>query len=431
MYFSVKEIRLLTIYNILTYFVGFIIKFLAYINKKISKGVDGRKKTFTLLQSHIKPEDKTIWFHCASLGEYEQGLPVFEDIKKLYPNHKIILTFFSPSGYEIRKTSPIADVVTYLPLDTKYNAKRFLKIVKPELVIFVKYEIWPNYLNTLKKKGIRTLLISALFRSNQVFFKSYGKWIQKTMTAFEHIFVQNENSKQLLNRFGFNNVTISGDTRFDRVSNQLNIDNTLDFIEDFKGDNICIVAGSTWPEGEKVLSNYINSTTYSTLKYIIAPHNIKPKQIESLKKTISKKVVLFSEKDNNKLIDFDVLIIDTIGLLSKIYSYAEIAYVGGAIGKTGLHNTLEPATFGLPIIIGNNFKKFPEAIEMQKNGGLFSINSDSDFNSILNKLVENKSFRDKSGASNKNYINKFFNSLVSTYHILTYLYHLQIYYSAI
>ena len=406
MYFSVKEIRLLTIYNILSYFVGFILKILAYFNKKIRKGVNGRKRTFTFLQSHIKPEDKTIWFHCASLGEYEQGLPVFEDIKKLYPNHKIILTFFSPSGYEIRKSSPIADVVTYLPLDTKYNAKRFLKIVKQDLVIFVKYEIWPNYLNIIKKQGIRTLLISALFRSNQVFFKSYGKWIQKTMTAFEHIFVQNENSKQLLNSFGFNNVTLSGDTRFDRVSNQLNIDNTLDFIEDFKGDNICIVAGSTWPEGEKVLSNYINSTTYSTLKYIIAPHNIKPKQIESLKKTISKKVVLFSEKDNNKLIDFDVLIIDTIGLLSKIYSYAEIAYVGGAIGKTGLHNTLEPATFGVPIIIGNNFKKFPEAIEMQKNGGLFSINSDSDFNSILNKLVENKSFRNESGASNKNYINK-------------------------
>ena len=406
MYFSVKEIRLLTIYNILTYFVGFILKFLAYFNKKIRKGVNGRKRTFTFLQSHIKPEDKTIWFHCASLGEYEQGLPVFEEIKKLYPIHKIILTFFSPSGYEIRKSSPIADVVTYLPLDTKYNAKRFLKIVKPELVIFVKYEIWPNYLNIIKKQGIRTLLISALFRSNQVFFKSYGKWIQKTMTAFEHIFVQNENSKQLLNSFGFNNVTLSGDTRFDRVSNQLNIDNTLDFIEDFKGDNICIVAGSTWPEGEKVLSNYINSTTYSTLKYIIAPHNIKPKQIESLKKTISKKVVLFSEKENYNLIDFDVLIIDTIGLLSKIYSYAEIAYVGGAIGKTGLHNTLEPATFGVPIIIGNNFKKFPEAIEMQKNGGLFSINSDSDFNSILNKLVENKSFRNESGASNKNYINK-------------------------
>jgi len=406
MYFSVKEIRLLMIYNILTYFVGFILNILAYFNKKIRKGVNGRKRTFTILQSDIKPDDKTIWFHCASLGEYEQGLPVFEEIKKLYPNHKIILTFFSPSGYEIRKTSPIADVVTYLPLDTKYNAKRFLKIVKPELVIFVKYEIWPNYLNTLKKKGIITLLISALFRSNQVFFKSYGKWMRKTMTAFEHIFVQNENSKQLLNRFGFNNVTLSGDTRFDRVSNQLNIDNTLDFIAEFKGDNICIVAGSTWPEGEKVLSNYINSTTYSSLKYIIAPHNIKPKQIESLKKTISKKVVLFSEKENCKLIDFDVLIIDTIGLLSKIYSYAEIAYVGGAIGKTGLHNTLEPATFGVPIIIGHNFKKFPEAIEMEKNGGLFSINSDSDFNSILNKLVENKSFRNESGASNKNYINK-------------------------
>ena len=406
MYFSVKEIRLLTIYNILTYFVGFILKILAFFNEKIKKGVNGRQKTFAFLKSLIKPENKTIWFHCASLGEYEQGLPVFEDIKKHYPKHKIILTFFSPSGYEIRKTAPIADIVTYLPLDTKHNAKHFLDLVKPELVVFVKYEIWPNYLSTLKKRGIRTLLISALFRNNQVFFKPYGKWMQNTMHAFEHIFVQNKNSKQLLNRNGFNNVTISGDTRFDRVSNQLKINNTLEFIKEFKGDSICMVAGSTWPEDDAVLSHYINNTTNSNLKYIIAPHNIKTKQIESLKKNISKKVILFSEKENYKLSDFDILIIDTIGLLSKIYSYAEIAYVGGALGKTGLHNTLEPATFGLPIIIGDNFKKFPEAIKMNKNGGLFSISNDSEFKFILDKLVKNKAFRIESGTSNKNYINK-------------------------
>lgn len=406
MYFSTKEIRLLTIYNILTYFVSFILKILAIFNEKMKKGVNGRKKTFTLLKSQINPEDKTIWFHCASLGEYEQGLPVFEEIKNLYPNHKIILTFFSPSGYEIRKTSPIADIVTYLPLDTVLNAKNFLKIVKPELVVFVKYEVWPNYLNALNKQGIRTLLISALFRSNQVFFKWYGKWMLKSLKAFEHIFVQNENSKQLLNRNGFNNVSISGDTRFDRVSNQLKIDNSLDFIEEFKGDTICIVAGSTWPEGEVILSNYINSTANHNLKYIIAPHNIKPKQIESLKQRILKKVVLYSEKDNYKLTDVDVLIIDTIGLLTKIYSYAEIAYVGGALGKTGLHNTLEPATFGLPIIIGNHYKKFPEAIEMRENGGLFSISNALEFKHILDKLVNNKAFRIESGTYNKNYIHK-------------------------
>ena len=397
---------MLAIYNILTYFVAFALKTLALFNTKIKKGVLGRGKTFSILESELNSKDKTIWFHCASLGEYEQGLPVFEEIRKLYNNHKIILTFFSPSGFEIRKNTPIADIVTYLPLDTKKNAKKFTNLLNPELVVFVKYELWPNYLTQLKSKGIRTLLISALFRENQIFFKPYGKWMLKSLNAFEHFFVQNENSKILLKSLGFNNITISGDTRFDRVSNQLNIDNTLDFIESFKGTNTCFVAGSTWPEGERIIVNYINSNKLNELKFIIAPHNIKTKQIENLKNSISKKTVLYSEKENKNLKDFEVLIIDTIGLLSKIYSYADIAYVGGAIGNTGLHNTLEPATFGVPILIGNNFKKFPEVKEMVENGGLFSISNQEQFNNQLNKLVNDVSFRLKSGQSNFNYIKK-------------------------
>lgn len=396
---------LLTLYNILTYCVGFILNILAFFNAKIKKGVEGRKATFSLLKSQLSTNEKTIWFHCASLGEYEQGLPVFEKIKTLYPDHKIILTFFSPSGYEVRKNAPIADVVTYLPLDTKKNAEKFLQITNPELVVFVKYEIWPNYLNTLKKQGIRTVLISALFRENQLFFKPWGKWMRKSMHAFEYIFVQNSNSKAVLNKFGFNNVSISGDTRFDRVSNQLKIDNTLDFIETFKDSKTCIVAGSTWPEGELLLSNFINSNTLE-IKYIIAPHNIKAKQIEKLKSSITKKVVLFSEKEKINLKEYDVFIIDTIGLLSKIYSYSDIAYVGGALGNTGLHNTLEPATFGVPIIIGDKFEKFPEAYEMLENGGLFSISNQEAFNTTLNSLIKDQNHRLESGTANTNYINK-------------------------
>ncbi|MBT8261062.1 MAG: 3-deoxy-D-manno-octulosonic acid transferase, partial [Bacteroidia bacterium] len=375
-------------------------------NSKIKKGVKGRNETFSILKSKLKGKNKTIWFHCASLGEYEQGLPVFEEIRKLFPKYKIILTFFSPSGYEIRKNAPIADIVTYLPIDTKHNAQTFIDLINPELVVFVKYEIWPNYLNILNKRKTKTILISAMFRKNQLFFKPYGRWMLKLLHSYEHIFVQNNTSKTLLEEYGFKNVSVSGDTRFDRVFNQLKIDNTLDFIEEFKGDKLCFVAGSTWPEGEYFISKYINTCNTELLKFIIAPHNIKTKQIEKLRNSISKKVVLYSEKEKKNLNEFDVLIIDTIGLLSKIYSYADIAYVGGALGNTGLHNTLEPAIFGVPIIIGNHFKKFPEAIEMLQNGGLFSVPNQDQFDEILNKLVNQASFRLMSGQSNIEYIKK-------------------------
>ncbi len=392
-----------SLYNILTYIAAFHLKIIARFNAKLMLGVTGRAETFNRLNAVISTQDKVIWFHCASLGEYEQGLPVFEKIKSDNPNHKIVLSFFSPSGYEIKKQVSIADVVVYLPLDTKFNANAFLNTIHPELVVFVKYEFWPNYLNELNKRNIRAVLISALFRKDQSFFKFYGAWMRKSLYAFEHIFVQNETSKNLLNKIGYTNVTVSGDTRFDRVANQLSMDNELDFIKEFKQDKLCVVAGSTWPEDEQLFIEHINASP-EDLKFIIAPHNIKSQQIDSFKKAIQKQTILFSEKSEANLKEAQVFIIDTIGILSKIYSYADIAYVGGAMGSTGLHNTLEPAVFGIPIIIGKHYTNFPEAFEMIAQNGLFSISNQAEFDTTLNELILNTQKRLDSGQSNSNYI---------------------------
>ncbi|UAB74249.1 3-deoxy-D-manno-octulosonic acid transferase [Mesoflavibacter sp. SCSIO 43206] len=391
------------IYNILIYLTSLVLKVIALFNHKIKLGVKGRANTFDILKNEIKKSDKTLWFHCASLGEYEQGLPVFNVLRIDYPKHKIILTFFSPSGYEIRKNAPFADVVVYLPLDTKSNAKRFINLVNPELTVFVKYEIWPNYLNEIKKNGLRAVLISAVFRKDQSFFKWYGTQTKQALFAFEHIFTQNEESKNLLESIGYKNATVSGDTRFDRVLNQLQIDNTLDFIETFKQDKLCIVIGSSWPEDEAILVPYINQCKHD-VKFIIAPHNIKAKQIEGLKQSIQKETALFSNKENTDHSNASVFIIDTIGILSKIYSYADIAYIGGAMGKTGLHNILEPAVFGVPIIIGFNYKKFPEAQAMIDNGNVFSVNDYSSLKNKLDLLIENKIFRKETSKKSFNFV---------------------------
>ena len=392
------------IYNIGVYIADFHLKIIAIFSHKLKLGVDGRVQTFNILETSISKNDKTFWFHCASLGEYEQGLPVFKVLREKYPLHKIVLTFFSPSGYEIRKNTDVADIVVYLPMDTKVNAKRFLNIVHPELTIFVKYDIWPNYLIELKKRNLRAILISALFRNNQSYFKPLGSMMRNALSAFEHIFVQNEDSKKLLESINFNNVTVAGDTRFDRVSNQLKTDNKLTFIEEFKQDKLCVVVGSSWPEDEELLVNYINSNSSKNIKYIIAPHNIKQNQIQNLTSKLNVKTVLFTEKEGQNLSDYSVFIIDTIGILSKIYSYADIAYVGGAMGTTGLHNILEPAVFGVPIIIGKNHSKFPEAQQMIDFGGLKSIKNEDELNSELTSIIENASKRNQMGSLNKEFI---------------------------
>ncbi|MDY0089718.1 MAG: glycosyltransferase N-terminal domain-containing protein [Flavobacteriaceae bacterium] len=387
------------LYNIIMQFAGFLIKIPALFSPKIKLFIDGRKNVFNILQSKINPNDKTIWFHSASLGEYEQGLPVMEKIKEKFPNHKIILTFFSPSGYEVRKNNSVADVTVYLPLDTKNNAKKFIKLVHPEMVFFIKYEFWVNYLNELKKANIKTYLISGIFRKNQAFFKWYGGFYRNVLHSFDYFFVQNESSKKLLQSLGFQNIKISGDTRFDRVVTILERDNYLDFIEKFKNNKTTIVAGSTWQKDEELLVNFINQSDRNT-KFIIAPHNIKPDQIANLKSLINKKTVLFSEispdSQNDKLIDYQVFIINTIGILTKIYSYADIAYVGGGFG-TGLHNILEPATFGVPVVIGAEFSQFAEAMALVNLQGCISVKNQNELNETFSNLILNEDIRHEKG----------------------------------
>lgn len=396
------------LYNLIVQIAGFLLKIVALFSSKIKLFVDGRKVTFSVLGQKIKASDKTIWFHAASLGEYEQGLPVIEKIKSEYPNHKIVLTFFSPSGYEVRKNNTLADVTVYLPLDTKRNAKQFLKLVHPEKVFFIKYEYWPNYLNELQKLETPTYLISGVFRKNQMFFKWYGGFYRKALDTFTYFFVQNESSKKLLFELGKTNVAISGDTRFDRVASILGKDNFLDFIEDFcKSSSTAlgvtnptiIVIGSSWPKDESLLVDFINQTS-EKVKFIIAPHNIKAEQIQELKKSISKKTILFSEVGtgrNLSLQDFDVFIIDTIGILTKIYSYADIAYVGGGFGNPGVHNILEPATFGVPIIIGPNYSHFAEATALVNMGGCISITNKNELSDTFSNLIRNDDIRNEKG----------------------------------
>lgn len=387
------------LYNLVVQFASFLVKIVALFSPKIKLFVEGRKVVFPILASKINPTDKTIWFHAASLGEFEQGLPVIEKIKEKHPNHKIVVTFFSPSGYEVRKNSKVADVIVYLPLDTKRNAERFIKAVHPDLVFFIKYEYWPNYLNELKKQQIPTYLISGIFRKKQVFFKWYGGFYRKALDSFDHFFVQNAKSKELLLQIGKTNVTVSGDTRFDRVASILEKNNSLDFISEFKNETLTIVVGSSWPKDETLLVDFINSNPYN-VKFIIAPHNIKEEQIQQLKNNISKKTVLFSEVGKGRdlsLQNFDVFIIDTIGILTKIYSYADIAYVGGGFGNPGVHNILEPATFGVPIVIGPNFSHFAEAIALVNMEGCISISNQKELDEAFENLIQNEDIRFEKG----------------------------------
>ena len=391
---------MLFLYNLVVILASQLLKLVAHFSSKMKLFVDGRKSVFQTLSDKIQSSDKTIWFHAASLGEYEQGLPVIEAIKQQFPNHKIVVTFFSPSGYEVRKNNTVADVTVYLPLDTISNAKQFIELVHPEMVFFIKYEYWPNYLNELKKQQIKTYLISGILRENQAFFKWYGGFYRNALKTFDYFFVQNESSKKLLQSIGFNNVKVSGDTRFDRVVSILERDNSLDFIEQFKDNKTTIVIGSSWPKDESLLINYINQSS-DDVKFIIAPHNIKQEQIQELKNAITKKIVLFSENVETRhalsLQEYSVFIIDTIGILTKIYSYADIAYVGGGFGNPGVHNILEPATFGVPVMIGPNYSHFAEATALVNMEGCISIQNQTQLNEAFDLLIHNEDERLEKG----------------------------------
>ena len=329
-----------------------------------------------------------------------------EKLKKEFPHSKIILTFFSSSGYEVRKNYEGADLVCYLPLDTISNAKRFVKLANPSVAIFVKYEFWPNYLDVLKNEKIPTLLVSGIFRKNQVFFQWYGGWMRKVLRSFSHFFVQDEKSSKLLSSIGFKNHTMIGDTRFDRVHEILNENNQLDFIHEFKDDKYTLVAGSTWKEDEALLVHYINHKASPEEKFIIAPHNVEENGIARLKKELQVPAVLYSQREDKSLKDFQVFIVDTIGILTKIYSVADIAYVGGGYTKSGIHNILEPTTFGVPVVIGPNYKKFKEAHDLIALKACTTTSNQSEVNRVLTNLKANSELREEKGRVASNYIER-------------------------
>ena len=391
------------LYNCIVLIATFFLSIVALFNKKIKLFVEGRATAFDRL-SVFKADDKVVWFHAASLGEFEQGRPIIERLKQEFPSHKVLLTFFSPSGYEVRKDYELADVVCYLPMDSKRNVKQFLDTVNPTMAVFIKYEFWPNYLKGLQQRNISTVLVSGIFRENQIFFKPFGTFMRKSLSVFDHFFVQDKTSKDLLNSINQKNVTISGDTRFDRVYKILQQDNELDYVSEFKNNQYTVVAGSTWKEDEELLVSYINNSASDDEKFIIAPHNMNTKDIEELKKTIRKKTVLYSEKEGKVLSNFDVFIVDTIGVLTKIYSVADAAYVGGGLTKNGVHNVLEPATFGVPIVIGPAYKKYKEVVDLVALNGCKVIANQNEFSAIFTKLKENVRYRKQLGQINQHFI---------------------------
>ena len=368
---------------------------LALFNKKIELFLTGRKSTFEQLENTIEQGDLTLWFHCASLGEFEQGRPVIEALSSRNPEYKIVVTFFSPSGYEIQKNYAFADAVVYLPLDTKKNAKKFLEIVHPSLAVFVKYEFWPNLLKEMKTQGVPTYLISGIFREDQIFFKPYGGWMRKLLHGFSHFFVQNMQSLSLLESIGIRQATLSGDTRFDRVYSLLEQNNDLTFLEDLTAGRTIVVAGSTWPKDEELLTSFINECKFDEVVFIIAPHQMDPERFGKLKKSINRKSMLYSEGVPNK--DVKVFIIDTIGLLTKIYSYADVSYVGGGFDREGVHNVLEPAVFGAPVLIGPVYDKYQEAVDLVESKGCLVAEDAGSFESKLSILLSDRQFREKTG----------------------------------
>lgn len=366
------------------------VRFAAAFHAKASAFVTGRKGIFQKLEAKFRDNSEpVVWVHCASLGEFEQGRPIIEMINAEFPEHRILLTFFSPSGYEVRRTYPKAFEVAYLPLDTPYNAKRFIDLTHPILAIFIKYEFWYHYSNELYKRGIPMLSVSSIFRKDQIFFKSYGSTARKTLKNFTYFFVQNSESKHLLKSLGIDNVMIAGDTRFDRVQQISEKAEEIPLARKFKGDQKVMIIGSCWEEDLDVLIPFINE---NKLKFIIAPHEISESTLSALEHSLEVKSIRYSKADVQNLEEFSVLIVDNVGMLSRLYRYGEFAYVGGAFGK-GLHNILEPACFGIPVLFGNkNFEKFQEARDLINRGGAFEIRDYSDLKAKYEMLNVPESF---------------------------------------
>ena len=396
------------IYNIVIYFVLWGIAIASLFNEKVRKMWRGEREAFKILKQKVDPNAKYIWFHAASLGEFEQGRPLMERIRKDYPQYKILLTFYSPSGYEVRKNYEEADIICYMPVDTRLNAIRFLRLVRPVMAFFIKYEFWSNFLHILKHRNIPTYSVSSIFREDQVFFKWYGRSYAGVLKCFTRFFVQNEESKRLLEGIGITAVDVVGDTRFDRVLQIKEAAKHLPICEAFRTgvassqsadvphhDFKVFVAGSSWPPDENIFIPFFNE--HKDWRLLIAPHVIAEEHLKLILSLIKgKKVVRYTQTTPEEAADADVLIIDCFGLLSSMYNYGDVAYIGGGFG-VGIHNTLEAAVWNMPVIFGPNNKKFQEAQGLLKSGGGFEINTYEDFSGLMSSLMNDETFLKQAG----------------------------------
>lgn len=389
------------LYNLGILIFSALARLISPFNTRASLWAKGREKWEEKIAASIKPGEKTIWIHCASLGEFEQGRPVIEGIKMDFPEYKILLTFFSPSGYEIRKNYALADCVSYLPADTKKNADRFIQLAHPEMVIFVKYEFWKNYISSLYEKGIPIYLISGIFRPGQHFFKWYGSFFRDILKKFDRFFLQNQQSCDLLSGIGLNNCIVTGDTRFDRVIAIAGTAKKIQQIEDFKGNEKLFLAGSSWKRDEEIIAEYVNAYPLK-MKWVFAPHEIDKSNISRLEKLFRVKCVRFSEYREDSA-DARVLIIDNMGMLSSAYRYAYIAAIGGGFGK-GIHNILEPACWGIPVIFGPNHDKFREAVDLKKLGAAKSYSGFEEFQRNLELWLNDEKLYSYSAEIALNYV---------------------------
>lgn len=378
-------------YHIGIYLYALVVRIISPFHRKARKMIKGHKETYDILRKKVDPRFQYIWFHAASLGEFEQGRPLIERLKQTYPQYKVLLTFFSPSGYEVQKDYPIADIVCYLPFDKKRNVKIFLGLIQPKMVIFIKYEFWYNFVNQLYNRSVPVYIVSAVFRPKQAFFRWYGKTMQKVLHMYKRLYVQDTNSETLLKSIGITNVEVCGDTRFDRVIDVCKQSENIVLIDKFSDqakvtNHKILVAGSSWPKDEDVFITYFNATP--NLKLIIAPHEIDEAHLKYIEENLKRPYIRYSKATTEDMEKVDCVILDTMGMLSSVYRYGQVAYVGGGFGLSGIHNVLEAAVYSVPVIFGPNFKKYIEAIGIIEDGGGYSIADYEAFRGLMDEFME-------------------------------------------
>lgn len=390
-------------YTIAIYLYALAVRLASLTNRKARLMIKGHRKTWRTLRDHAKERQHYVWFHAASLGEFEQGRPLMERLRREHPEKRILLTFFSPSGYEVRKDYAGADLVCYLPFDTPLNARRFVRLVQPEKAFFIKYEFWHHYIDELHRAGVPVYSVSSIFRNDQIFFRPYGRGYARVLHHFNHFFVQNEASRRLLNSLGVTQVSVTGDTRFDRVIDIRNQAKSLPLAAALTGDSRTIVAGSTWPPDEEILIPYFNR--HPELKLIIAPHEVNEERLRSIEQRLKRPALRYSKATPESSAQADCLIIDGYGLLSSLYRYATLAYVGGGFG-VGIHNVPEAAVYGVPVFFGPNNQRFREARDLINEGGSFEVTSADDFQAQADRLLADERALAKSGQAAGDYIRR-------------------------